>query len=130
MDYPFNRSMSYSKRKQISSFSPNFIHSLDAAHMMLTCLKMSRNEVVNEQGRLVLDPLSFVAVHDSYWTHPCDIPRLNQHLRDAFVELHNNTLTSMLPAVPADSVLKCAYPGETEVSMDLNYVKNSTYFFQ
>ena len=40
-----------------SAFPPNFIHSVDSAHMMLTAI------ACNKAG------LSFAGVHDSYWTH-------------------------------------------------------------
>jgi DNA-directed RNA polymerase len=45
------------KQKQRSAFPPNFIHSVDSAHMMLTAI------ACNKAG------LSFAGVHDSYWTH-------------------------------------------------------------
>jgi DNA-directed RNA polymerase len=61
-----NDSLPVSSSKQRSAFPPNFVHSLDASHMLLTCLKMK------EYG------LDFAAVHDSYWTHPCDLEILNQ----------------------------------------------------
>lgn len=54
------------KRKQGTAFSPNFVHSLDASHMLMTALKMKEKN------------LFFTAVHDSYWTHPCDVPVMNQ----------------------------------------------------
>lgn len=47
--------------KQKSAFPPNFVHSLDATHMLLTSLRMK------ESG------LHFAAVHDSYWTHAADV---------------------------------------------------------
>lgn len=50
-----------SPQKQKSAFPPNFVHSLDASHMLMTSLKMK------DRG------LSFAAVHDSYWTHACDV---------------------------------------------------------
>ena len=65
-----------SKRKQLQGFPPNFIHSLDATHMMLSALKC------DEIG------LTFAAVHDSFWTHAGDIPVLNRVLRDSFVRMH------------------------------------------
>jgi DNA-directed RNA polymerase len=55
-----------SLKKQRTAFPPNFVHSLDATHMLLTCLKMK------EHG------LTFASVHDSFWTHACDIPTMNQ----------------------------------------------------
>jgi hypothetical protein len=55
-----------SRRKQKTAFPPNFVHSMDSTHMMMTCLKMK------EHG------LHFAAVHDSYWTHPGDIPIMSK----------------------------------------------------
>lgn len=74
------------KRKQLQAFPPNFIHSLDATHMMLSALKCS------EIG------LDFAAVHDSFWTHAADIPNLNVVLRDAFVRMHSEDIISRLAA--------------------------------
>lgn len=74
------------KRKQLQAFPPNFIHSLDATHMILSALKC------NEMG------LDFAAVHDSFWTHACDIPNLNVILRDAFVRMHSEDITNRLAA--------------------------------
>lgn len=72
------------KRKQLQAFPPNFIHSLDATHMILSALKCS------EVG------LDFAAVHDSFWTHACDIPNLNAILRDAFVRMHSEDIVERL----------------------------------
>jgi DNA-directed RNA polymerase len=55
-----------SSQKQKSAFPPNFVHSMDATHMLMTCLKM-KNE-----GKV------FASVHDSYWTHACDINLMNE----------------------------------------------------
>lgn len=63
-------------QKQMTAFPPNFIHSLDATHMLLSATKCA------EKG------ITFAAVHDSFWTHPADIDRLNTILREAFIELH------------------------------------------
>jgi DNA-directed RNA polymerase len=59
-------SLPVSTRKQKTAFPPNFVHSLDSTHMILTSLKMK------EKG------LTFAAVHDSYWTHPSDVPIMNK----------------------------------------------------
>ena len=45
------------KNKQRSAFPPNFIHSIDSAHMMKTAV------ACHEAG------LTFAGVHDSFWTH-------------------------------------------------------------
>lgn len=64
-------------RKQMTAFPPNFIHSLDATHMLLSAAKCADNGI------------TFAAVHDSFWTHPGDVDNLNRILRDAFVNLHS-----------------------------------------
>ncbi|KAF2020103.1 DNA-directed RNA polymerase mitochondrial precursor [Aaosphaeria arxii CBS 175.79] len=74
------------RRKQLQAFPPNFIHSLDATHMMLSALKC------HEEG------LAFAAVHDSFWTHAGDIPNLNIILRDAFVRMHSEDVIGRLAA--------------------------------
>ncbi|KAJ1562999.1 DNA-directed RNA polymerase, partial [Cladochytrium tenue] len=63
--------------KQSSAFPPNFIHSLDATHMMLSAAACRRAGIL------------FAAVHDSYWTHAADVPRMAELLRKAFVRLHS-----------------------------------------
>ncbi|KAI5308440.1 DNA-directed RNA polymerase, partial [Ascosphaera atra] len=73
-----------SKRKQLQAFPPNFIHSLDATHMLLSAAKC------NSLG------LSFSAVHDSFWTHAADVDTMNRVLRDAFVQLHSQNLVQRL----------------------------------
>lgn len=71
-------------RKQMTAFPPNFIHSLDATHMLLSAIKSA------EHG------LTFASVHDSFWTHPSDVDTLNRILRDAFVSLHTENLIERL----------------------------------
>ncbi|KAL1587965.1 hypothetical protein WHR41_03139 [Cladosporium halotolerans] len=73
-----------SKRKQLQAFPPNFIHSLDATHMMLSALKC------NEIG------LTFASVHDSFWTHAGDIEKMSVVLRDAFVAMHSEDIIGRL----------------------------------
>lgn len=52
--------------KQRNAFPPNFIHSLDSTHMMLTALHCLRYG------------LTFASVHDCYWTHACDVEIMNK----------------------------------------------------
>lgn len=73
-----------SRRKQLQGFPPNFIHSLDATHMMLSALKC------DEIG------LQFSSVHDSFWTHAADVPIMNRVLRDAFVRVHTENVVGRL----------------------------------
>jgi DNA-directed RNA polymerase len=77
---------SVNKRKQLQAFPPNFIHSLDATHMILSALK------ANELG------MSFSAVHDSFWTHAADVNELSGLLRDAFIRMHSEDIIGRLAA--------------------------------
>ncbi|EJF55919.1 DNA/RNA polymerase [Dichomitus squalens LYAD-421 SS1] len=65
-------------QKQASAFPPNFIHSLDATHMMLTALEC------RARG------LTFASVHDSYWTHASSIDQMSEIIRDTFIALHSS----------------------------------------
>ncbi|RDW74493.1 DNA-directed RNA polymerase [Aspergillus mulundensis] len=75
-----------SKRKQLQAFPPNFIHSLDATHMILSA------RACHEAG------LTFSAVHDSFWTHPSDVDTMNQILRETFVQMHSDDVVKRLAA--------------------------------
>ncbi|KAF5347347.1 hypothetical protein D9756_009879 [Leucocoprinus leucothites] len=70
--------------KQASAFPPNFIHSLDATHMMLTALGCRKKG------------LTFASVHDSYWTHASDIDTMSEVIRDTFISLHESNVLEEL----------------------------------
>ncbi|KAJ4424064.1 DNA-directed RNA polymerase [Gnomoniopsis sp. IMI 355080] len=81
-----NRFDPVNRRKQLQAFPPNFIHSLDASHMLLSALEC------DEKG------LSFAAVHDSFWTHAADVDVMNGVLRDAFIRIHSEDVIKRLAA--------------------------------
>lgn len=47
-------------------------------------------------GLLILDIYCrinfFAGVHDSFWTHACDVEKMNRILREKFVELYNKPI--------------------------------------
>ncbi|GAU51335.1 hypothetical protein TSUD_412820 [Trifolium subterraneum] len=63
-------------KRQRTAFPPNFVHSLDGSHMMMTAVACKKAG------------MSFAGVHDSYWTHACDVDEMNRILREKFVELY------------------------------------------
>lgn len=71
-------------RKQQTAFPPNFVHSLDATHMLMTA------SACGEAG------LNFASVHDSYWTHASDVELMNVQIREQFVKLHEENLITKL----------------------------------
>jgi len=60
--------------------APNFVHSMDACHLMLTCTKAVEYGVTD-----------FAFIHDDYGTHACDTDTLHQAIREAFVELYGDS---------------------------------------
>lgn len=70
--------------KQSTAFPPNFIHSLDATHMLMSAV------ACHERG------LTFASVHDSYWTHARDVDEMNKVIRDQFIELHSQPIMENL----------------------------------
>lgn len=107
-------------RKQVNAIVPNLVHSLDAAHMMLTVLQLTE-----------LGLTDFAMVHDSYGVHASDVDILNTTLRKSFIHLYrepilhrfieeqraaNPDLASVLVQPPAGG------------SLDIEQVVRSKYF--
>ncbi|XP_020649818.3 DNA-directed RNA polymerase, mitochondrial [Pogona vitticeps] len=122
--------------KQKNAFPPNFIHSLDSTHMMLTALHCHRLG------------LTFASVHDCYWTHAAMVDIMNRVCREQFVRLHQQPILEdlsqfMLKKYCAGSLMNTTNKnsGLREKLMerlsdippkgdfDLQKVKDSTYFF-
>ncbi|XP_064030992.1 DNA-directed RNA polymerase, mitochondrial [Pogoniulus pusillus] len=118
--------------KQKNAFPPNFIHSLDSTHMMLTALHCLR------QG------LTFVSVHDCYWTHALTVDVMNQICRQQFVALHSEKILQDLSEFMLEKY--CSPGRETRAlwqkklmeqlssvpktgEFNLKEVMDSTYFF-
>lgn len=73
-----------SPQKQATAFPPNFVHSLDATHMLLTAV------ACNQAG------ITFASVHDSYWTHASTVEPMSEVIRDSFIHLHSNDIIGKL----------------------------------
>jgi DNA-directed RNA polymerase len=63
--------------KQVAGCSPNFIHGVDASHMMLTA------RACRDEG------IAFAACHDSYWSHAANCRRVARINREQFVAMHS-----------------------------------------
>ena len=108
------------KQKQKSAFPPNFIHSVDSAHMMKTALACQRRDI------------AFAGVHDSFWTHAGDVPEMSKHIREKFIELHSEPLLEQLYDELKQKYPEIAMelpPPPPPGSMDLQSVRESLYFF-
>ncbi|KAL3582059.1 hypothetical protein D5086_016391 [Populus alba] len=105
-------------KRQRTAFPPNFVHSLDGSHMMMTAV------ACKEAG------LNFAGVHDSYWTHACDVDEMNRILREKFVELYEAPILENLLESFQSSFPNLKFPPLPERGVfDLKDVLRSTYFF-
>ena len=107
------------KQRQVSAFPPNYVHSLDSSHMLLTALEMEKRN------------LTFSAVHDSFWTHACDVDDMNVILREVFVNLYDQPLLEQLKKTWELRYPDIEFPDLPEHgSLDLKEIHKSPYFFQ
>ena len=107
------------KSRQVTAFPPNYVHSLDSSHMILTALEMEKKG------------LTFSAVHDSFWTHASDIDELNSTLRECFVDLYEKPLLEELKEMWEIRYPSISFPDlPKKGDLDLNKVKEAPYFFQ
>lgn len=66
------------KRKQSQGISPNFIHSCDASHLMLTVVR-AKQAGIN----------SFAMIHDSFGTTAGETEQMFHIVREAFIEMYS-----------------------------------------
>jgi DNA-directed RNA polymerase len=119
--------------KQKNGFPPNFVHSLDSTHMMLTAMHLWNVGC------------TFASVHDCYWTHACSVEEMNRVCRDQFVKMHSSPIledlsqgfigvldnylrfaTSSANSAKAKMLFEAIPP---KGNLDLNVVRDSTFFF-
>lgn len=108
-------------QRQLNGICPNFIHSLDAACLMLYLTKCKK-EGIN----------SFMTVHDCYGTLAPDTTMSVKLLREAFVEIYRQPILENF----TQDVLSNLEINEEEIpqipekgSLDIEEVLNSDYFF-
>ena len=86
----------------------NFVHSMDAAHLMSTVNRLLKEGVTD-----------FTFVHDSYGTHPADMPILNRCLREAFVRQYSqDVLRQFATSVALDQWAERGYDELVEREID------------
>lgn len=109
---------SLDNQRQINGICPNFIHSLDAACLMIY-LNKCKEAGIN----------SIMSVHDCYGTHAADTEESAKFLREAFVEIYRqpileNFTTDVLKTIEGDFP-----PLPATGSLNIEEVLNSEYFF-
>ena len=111
------------KDKQKNAVAPNFIHSLDAAHLMLTVLR-AKQEGIND----------FLLIHDSFSTHACNTGLWSLIIRDEFVKMYSQNdvfgsfYQSVLATIDPKHIDKVPTPPSFG-NLDLSEVLLSDYAF-
>eukprot|EP01080_Neovahlkampfia_damariscottae_P006715 gene6715-10880_t len=107
-----------SRDRQMSAFPPNYVHSLDASHMLMTSKKCKKLGI------------EFASVHDSFWTHASSIDQLNITIREEFLKLHSQPLLETLLSSFEQSYPHVKFPKLPEKgNLDVSRVLESKYFF-
>ena len=110
------------KRRQASGIAPNYVHSMDASHLMLTV------------GQAVDDGLhDFAVIHDSFGCHAADAGHLGWAIRKTFVDQYTpdrleefrQQIKEQLPDHLAKKVPEVPEKGD----LDIESVMDSMYFF-
>lgn len=109
-------------RRQASGIAPNFVHSLDASHLMLTVCQALDAGIED-----------FAMIHDSFGCHACDTDVLNYVIREAFIEQYSvdrleeirDVVLKQLP----EELRKEVPPLPKKGDLDLEVVRDSVYFF-
>lgn len=117
--YDYNTTDEVDKRHQASGIAPNFIHSLDAAHLQLTidaCVSKGLNK--------------YATVHDSYGTELEDADVLFDTVREKFIQMYEDNdvlgeLKKHLQMLCDDELPEPPAKG----TLDLQVVKDSEYIF-
>lgn len=103
------------RRSFASGCSPNFVHSMDAAHMAKV---------------IEAFPGAFGAVHDSFSTHACDIDKLVEHTKWQFAMLYNvNNFFDIIESMLIENFKEYSVKQPELGDLKVEEVVSSDYFF-
>ena len=102
----------------IQAVSPNYIHSIDAAHLILTVLCM-----VDEGVK------SFSTIHDSYGCHCSYVPLMRKALTETFYEIHKEPLLFKFKQDIEDVIGDTGRSVPAQGDFDITQVRDSHYLF-
>jgi DNA-directed RNA polymerase, mitochondrial len=112
-------------RKMALAIAPNFVHAMDAAHMLRTVETLL--DVVGPSIHLSM-------VHDSYGTHAADAERLSYAIRQSFVEMYHEAdwlerFRTEIAEQLAPEIAETLPPVPAQGDLEITDVLNSLYFF-
>ena len=105
-------------KKAEQSIAPNYIHSMDASHLLFIALAWK-----DRGGALT-------TVHDSFGTHAADLPDLHKVVREQFVMMYedHDYLYDFLCGISNDCSETTTIDRPVLGSIDFNAILTSTYF--
>jgi DNA-directed RNA polymerase, mitochondrial len=117
--YHYDEKQKIDVRKQVDGIVAHLVHSMDAAHMMLTVNRLHAEGLRH-----------FAIVHDSYGVHACDVELLHRVLREEFVRMYSAPVLQNFidQQRKAHSGLTLPDPPQTG-DLDIRQVLESPYFF-
>lgn len=111
------------RRKQSSGIAPNYVHSCDAAHLMLTVVRAKQAGI-----------RSFACVHDSFGCPAGDVEDLYRIVRESFVEMYETV--DVLGSFRDEITQQLSDEGKEKLpalpdrgTLDLSQVVNSRFCF-
>jgi len=109
-----------SKEKQMQGIAPNFVHSLDSAHMMLTILEAQSRGITN-----------YAMIHDDFGTHAADVEQFRDVIRETFVKMYeeHNPLEDLYMTTAMAMPKDCVPPMPDSGDLNIRDVLDSEYFF-
>ena len=114
----FVRTKDVDARSARQAIAPNYIHSLDAAHMFLVIARLLSKGISD-----------FSMIHDSFGCHPNHVPELMDITREEFLAMHRyNCLEFLKEDVEKSLGVMLPKPPETG-DLNIESVLESNYFF-
>lgn len=111
-------------QKQRQGAAPNFIHSLDACHLMMTLLKSHKRGLKD-----------FACIHDDFGTHANQIDAFHEIIRESFIEMYEGTdivkdFQDQCRMFAEENGVHIELPEPPSVGkFNLQEIKKSPYFF-
>ncbi len=100
---PAPKELGVDLRQQRRTIAPNFVHALDAAHLMLTVRRLHGEGLRH-----------FAVIHDSFGVHACDTDQLARALREEFVRMYRELLLERFLNAQLDALRVGRSPEELE----------------
>lgn len=100
--------------RHANGLAPNFVHSMDAAHLHLTTAECLRRGI---------DALAMI--HDDYGTHAANAQTLYEVIREQFVAMYENHD----PIADFEKKYPCVSKAPSKGALDIRQVLQSPYFF-